>query len=113
VWNDVRVSAPRRDYREDDFAARLAWVASRGEPLAAREADIRARARCSPTTALHVWLLQRAACPVLVVLWLDRALTLRQALRIALAVPFDEEAQRAEASATSPTARALLQRQDT
>jgi hypothetical protein len=101
---------PRRDYRREESAVLGAWHASLGERPAQSEEDIRARARCSPAVALRVYVLRRAGSMVLVSLWLEGVLTLRQVERIALAAPFDEERQADEARATSPLARVRLTR---
>lgn len=79
-----------------------AWLASPGRTT---EEAILDAAKCTPAVAFRVWVLRRAATVRLVALWQEGALKLRQVERIALACPFDEEAQLDEASAASPLAR--------
>lgn len=98
---------PRRDYRRDESAVRGAWYASVG---ACVEVEIRERAHCSPAVALRVYLLRRGGTMPVLDLWLEGALTLRQAERVILTAPFDEGAQLDEARATSPLARARASR---
>jgi hypothetical protein len=86
----------------DDAAVRAVLVASAG---ASTEEEIASRTGCGAALAFRAWVIRRAASGELLSYWADGLLTLRQVERIALADPFDPDAQRDAAADCSAVIR--------
>lgn len=98
-------------YRARDAELRGAWRACSSAPSGASVAQLAEHARIPRGLAAKVWIV-RELCASMEVLacWESGSLTSGQLLRLVVASPFDEEAQREAASSCSSTARIRLGR---